>query len=128
MSFGPSLWKFTLRVQKVILPTKTWMFYMTWSWFWGCCVYCHHLSVPISSSRLHKAEMFLYVILWRLSSWPDLNDSSCIVIILPSLRMLPLTISMQLETWQMQQWFFIWMAKRMHNTLHFFLWTQVLYL
>jgi hypothetical protein len=81
--------------------------------------------VSISSSRLHKAEMFLYLILWRLSSWPSLNYISCIVNLLPSSRMLPLMISMQLETWQMQQCqcsgFFTWMVQRMHNTLHSFL-------
>jgi hypothetical protein len=95
-----------------------------WSWFWGCHVYCHCLSVSISSSRLRKAEMFLYAILWRLSSWPNSNCTSYIVILLPSSRMLPLMISMQLETWQMQQcWFsgfLTWMVKRMHNTLHSF--------
>jgi hypothetical protein len=82
------------------------------------------LSVSINSSRLCKAEMFLYAILWKLSSWPSLNYTSCIVILLPSSKMLPFMISMQLETWQMQQrrfsGFLTWMAERMQNTLHSF--------
>ncbi len=89
----------------------------------GLPCYCHYLNVSISSSRLCKAEMFLYAILWRLSSWPNLNCIGYIVIILPSLRMLSLTISMQLETLKMQQCscsgFLTRMAKRMQNTLHF---------
>jgi hypothetical protein len=90
MSTSLSLWRCMSKVQNMILPKKTWMFYVMWSWFWGCHVYCHCLSVSISSSRLCKAEMYLYAILWRLSSWANLNYISCIVIFLPSLRMLPL--------------------------------------
>jgi hypothetical protein len=59
----------------------------------GCHVNCHCLSVSISSARLCKIEMLLYAILWRLSSWLSLNYTSCIVIFSPSLRMLPLMIS-----------------------------------
>jgi hypothetical protein len=66
-----SLWRCTPIVQRTILPIKTWVFYVMWNWFWGCHVYNHCLNVSISSSRLHIAEMFLYVILWRLSSWPN---------------------------------------------------------
>ncbi len=91
---------------------------------WGCHAYCHCLSVSISSSKLRKAEMFLYAILWRLSSWPNLNYTCCIVILLPSLKMLLLMISMQLETWQMKQCqcngFLTWIVERMQNTLHSF--------
>jgi hypothetical protein len=53
-----------------------------------CCSHC--LNVSISSSRLCKDKMFLYAILSRLSNWPNLNYTCCIVILLSSLKMLPL--------------------------------------
>jgi hypothetical protein len=81
LSIHLSLWKFTSKVKKVILLTKIWVFSVMWSKFWGCRVYCHCFNVCISSSRLCKVEMFWYVILWRLSSWPNLNHISCIIII-----------------------------------------------
>jgi len=97
LSTSLSLWRCMSKVQRMILPTKTWMFYVTWSWFWGCHVYCHYLSVSISSSRLCKAKMFLYAILWRLSSWPNLNYTGCIVIFLSSSRMLSLMFQCKLK-------------------------------
>ncbi len=127
-----SLRRFTLRVQKVILPTKIWVLYVTWNLFWGCHVYCHCLSVSISSSRLCKGEMFLYAILWRLSSWPSLNCRGCIVILLPSSRN---NLWWFQCNWKLAKcnnadamvfWFEWWRRCRIPCIL--FLWTQVPYL
>jgi hypothetical protein len=60
---------------------------------------CVHKLIKIAKGQdVFVCDLVLYAILWRLSSWPNLNCISCVVIVSPSLRMLPLMISMQLET------------------------------